>query len=97
MEAASLPSLEVSHDVSSLAVGQEFCSFQELSSTINQWEAANFVTLHRRSSRSIKASRLRAPQRKFNDKLEFAEVDYACVHGGRQYKSKSTNKRPCQK
>ena len=50
MEAASLPSLEVSHDVSSLAVGQEFSSFQELSSAINQWEAANFVTLYWRSS-----------------------------------------------
>ena len=56
-----------------------------------------FVTLYTRSSRSIEAARRRAPNRAFLDKIRFSELDYACVHGGRDYKSKSTQRRPCQK
>ena len=80
-----------------LAVGEEYSSYQELSSAIRHWEGSNFVTLYTRSSRSVEASRKRAPKRKFNDELKFSELDYACVHGGREYKSKSTNKGEKQK
>ena len=80
-----------------LSVGKEFSSFEELSCSVKLWEKSNFVTLYTRSSRSIEACKKRAPKRTFNDTLKFAELDYACVHGGRQYKSKSTNKRQCQK
>ena len=43
------------------------------------------------------AARRRAPNRTFLDKLMFSELDYDCVHGGREYKSKATQSRPCQK
>ena len=75
-----------------LNIGEEYSSLQELS-----WEESNFVTLYTRSSRSVEASKKRAPKRKFNDELKFSKLDYACVHGGRDYKSKSTNKREKQK
>ena len=80
-----------------LVIGQEFCSFEELSESVKKWEKTNFVTLYTRSSRSIEAARRRAPNRTFLDKLKFSELDYACVHGGREYKSKATQRRPCQK
>ena len=80
-----------------LVSGQEFYSFEELSEGVKNWEKKNFVTLYTRSSRSIEAARKRAPNRTFLDKLKFSELDYACVHGGREYKSNATQKRPCQK
>ena len=80
-----------------LVSGQEFSSFEELSENVQKWERKNFVTLYTRSSRSIEAARRRAPNKTFSDKLKFSELDYACVHGGREYKSKATQKRPCQK
>ena len=44
-----------------LAVGEEYSSYQELSNAIRHWEESNFVTLYTRSSRSVEASRKRAP------------------------------------
>lgn len=80
-----------------VAVGSEYSTFGELSVAIRRWEENNFVTLYKRSSRSIAATRKRAPKRSFNDELQFSELDYACVHGGREYKPKSSNKRKNQK
>ena len=77
--------------------GQEFSSFEEVAESVKKWEKKKFVTLYTRSSRSIEAARRRAPNIRFLDKLKFAELDYACVHGGQEYKSKATQKRPCQK
>ena len=77
--------------------GQEFFSFEEVSESVKKWEKKNFVTLYTRSSRSNEAARRRAPNRTFLDKLKFSELDYACVHGGREYKSKATERRPCQR
>ena len=77
-----------------LVIGQEFVTFEEFAESLKRWEETNFVTLYTRSSRSIEAARRRAS---FADKLKFSELDYACVRGGREYKSKATQKRPCQK
>ncbi len=81
----------------SLATGKEFSSFQDLSETVKKWEKENFVTLYTRSSRSVAAARRRAPNRSYSDELQFAELDYACIHGGREYKSTATELRPNQK
>ena len=48
--------------------------------------------VYTRSSQSIEAARKRAPNRRFLDKLKFSELDNACVHGGREYKSKATQR-----
>ena len=79
-----------------LAEGKEFSSFEEVCASIKKWEEANFVTLYTRSSRGLEAARRRAPRRTFAEQLKFSELDYACVHGGREYKSKSSQ-RLCQK
>ena len=80
-----------------LISGQEFSSFEELSKSVQEWEKKNFVTLYTRSSRSVEAAKKRTPNRTYLDELKFSELDYACVHGGREYKSKATQSRPCQK
>ena len=68
-----------------LVSGQEFSSFEELSKSVQEWEKKNFVT---RSSRSVEAAKKRTPNRTYMylDKLKFSGLDYACVHGGREYK-----------
>lgn len=78
-------------------MGREFSSYEELSLCIKKWEEESYVTLYTRSSRGLEAARRRAPRRTFAEALKFSELDYACVHGGREYKSKSSQKRLCQK
>ena len=60
-----------------------------MSESVKKWEKKNFVTLY---ARSIEAARRRAPDRTFLDKLKFSELDYTCVHEGREYKSKVTQR-----
>ena len=80
-------------DNTSLGEGTKFSTFEELSQSIKSYEERNFVTLYTRSSRTVEATRRRAPNKKFNDKLHYSELDYACIHGGRVYKSKSNSRK----
>ena len=82
---------------STFIVGSEFHSFDEVSSAIKDYECVNSVTLYTRSSRSIMAAKKRAPKRHFSENLKYSELDYACVHGGRQYKSHSKGIRKSQR
>ena len=80
-----------------LVIGQEFGTFEEFAEHLKRWEETNFVTLYTRRSHSIEAVRRRAPNRSFADKLKFSELDYACVHGGREYKIKSNTEEAMSK
>lgn len=88
--------MAVSVDNSILFVGAEFASFSELQTRIREYEVENFVELYTRSSRTLEAMRKRAPKRSFNPLLAYGELKYACIHGGRNYKSASTGVRPQQ-
>ena len=78
-----------------VSIGKEFSSYVHLTSAIKEYEASNSVTVYG-SSRSIQAARKRAPNRHFSDNLVYSEIDYACVHGGREYKSHSKGIRKSQ-
>ena len=80
-----------------LSVGLEFRSYEDLSSVIKSYERRHFVTLYKRSSRTIQAARKRAPNRHFAEQWAYSEVDFACVHGGRDYVSRSKGKRKMQR
>ena len=80
-----------------ISVGKEFSSYAHLSSAIKEYEAANSVTLYTRSLRTVQAARKRAPNRHFSDNLTYSELDYACVHGGCEYKSRSKGIRKSQR
>ena len=71
--------------------------FEELEKAIKAYEEENYTTLYRRSSRTINAARKRAPHRHFVDKLVYYKMDLVCVHGGREYISKSQEKRRKQR
>ena len=77
--------------------GKEIHSFDELSSAVKDYECANSVTLYTRSSRSVEAAKKGAPKRHFSEGLVYSELDYACVHGGRHYKSHSKGIRKSQR
>ncbi|KAG1650979.1 Zinc finger SWIM domain-containing protein 3 [Nymphon striatum] len=79
-----------------LAKGDEFSTFVDLSAAIARWEVVNFVQLYKRSSRSIAAASKRLTKKSFSADLQFAEVDYACIHGGRRLITSSTGQRPNQ-
>ena len=86
------PSEQGDTQVATLNVGVKYSTFEQLETAIKRYEEQKYVTLYRRSSWSIEADRKRAPNRHFLEELLYYEVDLACVHGGREYVSKSKGK-----
>lgn len=84
-------------DRQELVKGARFSSFVVLSKAIRSWEEANFVSLYKRSSRTIETASKRATKKAYNCELKYAEVDFACIHGGRKFKSTGTGLRPNQR
>ena len=59
--------------VATLNFGAKYGSFEQLETAIKRYEEVNYVTLYRRSSRTIEAARRRAPNRHFSEKLLYYE------------------------
>ena len=78
-------------------VGETFGSFSELQDKKDAFEKSNFVQLYIRRSRTIEAAAKRAPKKQFNVDLKYYEIEYSCIHGGKDFKSTSTGERPNQK
>ncbi|XP_048472822.1 uncharacterized protein LOC109924684 [Rhincodon typus] len=78
-------------------VGAEFSSYSELHREFRRYQRDCAVQLWTRHSRTIEAQRRRAPKRPMNDALKFAEIDYACIHGGKLFRAKGTGKRTNQR
>ncbi|XP_078271809.1 uncharacterized protein LOC144602553 [Rhinoraja longicauda] len=78
-------------------VGAEFSSYNELHREYRRYQRDSSVQMWTRHSRTIKAQRRRAPKRPMNDALNFAEIDYACIHGGKLFKTKGSGKRTIQR
>ena len=76
-----------------IAIGTSFPSFDVLSTAIKNWELQNCVQLYVRDSRSVEAARKRATKKTYKQELGFSEIRYACIHGGRKYRSQSLGKR----
>ena len=67
-----------------LQEGKEFNSIDTYEKAIVKWEKDNYVQLYKRSSRTIAVASRLVNTKKFNTTLQFAEIDYACIHGGRK-------------
>ncbi|KAK6169865.1 hypothetical protein SNE40_020840 [Patella caerulea] len=79
-----------------LTLGAQFNTFHALSEAVSRWEKTNFISLYKRSSRTIEACSKRATKKFFNPHLKYAEINFACIHGGRKLKSSSSGQRPHQ-
>ncbi|XP_028330689.1 uncharacterized protein LOC114480607 [Gouania willdenowi] len=80
-----------------LHVGAEFKCLDDLEAAINQYESTKYINLYRRSSRSIAAfCKRRNTTKTIPEQLKFAEIDYACIHGGKKFKTTSGGARPNQ-
>ena len=84
-----------------LRCGDKFRSYEDLHNAVLAFQQAEFVQLyHRRRdrrSRKTDSSSGRAPRKNFNPDLVYSEIDYACQHGGKKFKTTSTGKRPNQR
>lgn len=47
-------------------------------------ERTEFVQLNAQRSKSIEAARRRAPTKNYNDDLRYSEINFVCIHGGKQ-------------
>ena len=83
-------------DKKGIFTGATFTSFEELEKEIIKYQRENFVQLYKRDSQTIDAALRRARNRKFNPSIQYSEVVYSCIHGGKKFKSESKGKRPQQ-
>ena len=88
--------LSVHTEVEKIDIGSVFQSYAHLDKAIMAFEKIIFVQLYERSSRSLEAYAKTCPQKKLNPELKFSEIDFACVHGGKNFKTKSKGMRPNQ-
>ncbi|XP_014253093.1 uncharacterized protein LOC106668655 [Cimex lectularius] len=69
-------------------VGKRFRSFEEVSEFIKAYEAEKKQKFWIRSSRSVEAVR-KILRRPLNKKIKYYELQYSCVHGGIEFKTRS--------
>ncbi|XP_044728055.1 zinc finger protein 436-like [Chrysoperla carnea] len=70
-----------------LKVGLQFASYEELTDFIHLYEEETKQKLWKRSSRTIKSTK--NLKKKFNEKIQYYEIQYSCIHGGQRFISKS--------
>jgi len=74
----------------------KFASYDELRSFVSDYQTDNKIQLYVRDSRTIAAAQKRLPKRQLNASLQYYQITYCCIHGGRQYKSHGSGIRPNQ-
>jgi len=76
--------------------GKHFESYGELQHWIETYQKENFVQFYISDSRTIAAAQKRLRKRHLNSELKYYQLTFACVHGGRKYKSQGSGIRPNQ-
>jgi len=84
-------------EMDELAVGREFADFSSLSAAVALFESNNFVQLYTRDSRTVEADVRRNTRKTYNSAIKYANITFACVHGGKAFKSESKGARPHQR
>ena len=82
-----------------LIVGAKYSSFAALKVAISDHEKSNFVQFFKRNSRTIESFQRHYPSKRelrIPQAIEYPELDYACIHGGKPFRSKA-NQRPNQR
>jgi len=76
------------------AVGDSFESFGQLKESVARFEKANALSLYKRDCRSIEAAVKKGVTRDVRRALTYYSLQYACYHGGKKFKSRSSGARP---
>jgi zinc finger SWIM domain-containing protein 3 len=76
--------------------GATFASFNELEKVQRAYEQEHFCKLYTRRSRTVESALKRTPNKTFDAKIKFSELEICCIHGGKKFKSTSSGKRPKQ-
>ena len=84
------------NNVTSFTVGDKFDTFVEVQEKMHKYEKEQFAQFYTRDSRTLEAALRRAPHRKFKEEIEYSELVFSCIHGGKKFKSHSKGKRPTQ-
>ncbi|CAG9772760.1 unnamed protein product [Ceutorhynchus assimilis] len=71
-----------------IAKGDKFKCFEEAKQKITESAQRKFVQFYKRESRTISGG-AKKTKRYLNPDLKFYQVEWACVHGGRNYKCRS--------
>ena len=80
-----------------LEEGKSFGTFLDLDNYLKEYEKSKFVQLYKRSSHTIEYHQKKLKQqRNMNPKLKYARLEYACIHGGKNFKSNSEGERQIQ-
>lgn len=81
-------------------VGEKFSNLADLEKKIVDYQRTNYISLHKRDSRTIDAalkrksiSADREPSNEVKENLKYYAIQYACIHGGRKYISKGAGMR----
>lgn len=86
----------LTEDSDDFEAGKGFHSYAEIEEAIQNFEKRNFVQVYKRSSRGLTAYAKKCPKKKLNPELLFSEIDFACLPGGKNFKSSSKGHRPNQ-
>ena len=70
-----------------LAIGDEFSSVEAVDEGIKQYEKEQCITFWQCDSRTLASAKNRLKNLQLNDAIKFYELKYACIKGGREYKT----------
>ena len=76
-----------------LNIGQKFEDFFSFEIAIQQYQNAENVQFFWRSSRTIAKAQRQMPEKKLNERLKYYEIQFHCIRGGKNFKSRSTGMR----
>ena len=73
--------------MSHFLIGDVFSSFDDIRTKITEFEKTNYFQLTHRDSRTMEATRKRAPKKvtKANKKLQYFNIHLACFFEGKKY------------
>ena len=73
-------------------VGQQFDDFSSLENAVDRYQNAECVKFFTRSSRNFEQAQRRMPDRTFNPNIKYSEVNYHCIHGGKNSREEGTER-----
>ena len=73
--------------------GVQFSAFSLLSAAITRFQDATFSQFYTRDSRTVEADVRRNTNNKYTEAIKYANITYACIHGGRKFHGLRLQKR----